>query len=77
MSISVNAEKPLTNLASTFNESPAKSEHGRNISPHNKGYTKQTHLKSILNKRKVESISSKIKNKTSMSTFTISFNIVL
>jgi len=51
--------------------------HKRSIPQYNKSYIQQTHSKHYLQWPKIESLSSKIRNKTRASTLTILLNIVL
>ena len=59
------------NLTSIYNKNPPESRNRRNIPQHSKSYIWQTHSKYYPQWWKIESISSKVRNKTRVPTFTI------
>ena len=65
--------KPLTKFnIRLWLKNPAESRNKSNIPQHNKSYIWQTHSKHYLQWWKIESISPKVRNTTSVSTFTTS-----
>ena len=75
MIISIDAEKAFNKIQHPFmiikKKTSPESRHKRNIPQHNKGHIWQTHSKHYPQWRKIESISSKIRNKTKVPTLTI------
>ena len=73
MIISIDAEKAFDKIQHPFmikKKNSPESRPRRNIPQHNRSHIQQTHRKHYLQWRKIESISSKIRNKTRVPTLT-------
>ena len=69
--------KPLKISTPIYDKNSPESRHITNITQNNKNHIQQSNSKHYPKWRKIESISSKIRNKTKMPTLITIFNIVL